>query len=121
MTAPAAAHRLVDGGTVCVPAFGTADAAGAAGWHMGIEQHGIEPDTVVDNLPCATFRGEDAQLAAAVAHINVLMDADPVRPPVRPPGLNLARPRFRRDFGGPGGRDSLEVRRRSMLPPSAGF
>lgn len=31
-----------------------------------IEGHGVEPDIIVDNLPHATFKGEDAQLRAAV-------------------------------------------------------
>ena len=31
-----------------------------------IEGHGFEPDIVVDNLPHATFNGEDAQLQAAI-------------------------------------------------------
>lgn len=31
-----------------------------------IEQHGVDPDVVVDNLPRATFGGSDAQLDAAV-------------------------------------------------------
>ena len=28
-----------------------------------IEGHGVDPDIVVDNLPHATFKGDDAQLA----------------------------------------------------------
>ncbi len=31
-----------------------------------IEGHGVDPDVIVDNTPVATFRGEDAQLVAAV-------------------------------------------------------
>jgi tricorn protease len=31
-----------------------------------IEGHGVDPDILVDNPPAATFRGEDAQLVAAV-------------------------------------------------------
>lgn len=34
-----------------------------------IEGHGVDPDIVVDNLPHATFKGEDAQLRAAVDHL----------------------------------------------------
>ena len=34
-----------------------------------IEQHGVEPDVVVENLPAATFAGSDAQLEATVRHL----------------------------------------------------
>ena len=34
-----------------------------------IEGHGVDPDIVVDNLPHATFNGEDAQLAAAIEYL----------------------------------------------------
>ena len=34
-----------------------------------IEGHGVDPDIVVDNLPHATFKGEDAQLDAAVKYL----------------------------------------------------
>jgi len=49
-----------------------------------IEGHGVEPDVVVDNLPAATFRGEDAQLAAAVAYLEDRIREAPV-PPVTTP------------------------------------
>jgi tricorn protease len=50
-----------------------------------IEGHGVEPDIVVDNLPHATFNGADAQLDAAVAHLQELLVSQPVEPPVAPP------------------------------------
>ena len=50
-----------------------------------IEGHGVEPDIVVDNLPHATFRGEDAQLEAAIAHLQQLLAEQPVPPPAQPP------------------------------------
>ena len=31
--------------------------------------HGVDPDMVVDNLPHATFKGEDAQLKAAITYL----------------------------------------------------
>jgi hypothetical protein len=34
-----------------------------------IEGHGVDPDRVVDNLPHATFLGEDAQLEAAIDYL----------------------------------------------------
>ena len=48
-----------------------------------IEGHGVDPDIVVDNLPHATFNGDDAQLRAAVEHLQALIRQDPrdVPPP----------------------------------------
>lgn len=42
-----------------------------------IEQHGVDPDIVIDNPPAATFNGEDAQLQAAVTHLLDLIQKDP--------------------------------------------
>jgi tricorn protease len=52
-----------------------------------IEGHGVDPDITVDNLPRATFNGGDAQLEAAIRHLQDLITKDP-RPvppvPARP-------------------------------------
>ncbi|HUT07402.1 MAG TPA: S41 family peptidase [Candidatus Latescibacteria bacterium] len=50
-----------------------------------IEGHGVDPDIVVDNLPHATFEGRDAQLEAAVKHLQELIAKDPVEVPKHPP------------------------------------
>jgi len=50
-----------------------------------IEGHGVDPDIVVDNLPHATFKGRDAQLEAAVKHLQELIAKDPVEVPKHPP------------------------------------
>ncbi len=50
-----------------------------------IEGHGVDPDIVVDNLPHATFNGEDAQLRAAIAHLQQLIRDDPRPVPSPPP------------------------------------
>jgi tricorn protease len=50
-----------------------------------IEGHGVDPDIVVDNLPHATFNGQDAQLEAAVKHLQDLIAKDPVDVPKPPP------------------------------------
>lgn len=52
-----------------------------------IEGHGVDPDIVVDNLPHATFNGQDAQLDAAISHLQELIAQDPrpVPPPPRYP------------------------------------
>ena len=38
-----------------------------------IEGHGVDPDIVIDNLPHETFGGKDAQLDAAVRHLQELI------------------------------------------------
>ena len=50
-----------------------------------IEGHGVDPDIVVDNLPHATFNGGDAQLDAAIAHLEALIATQPVPVPPAPP------------------------------------
>jgi tricorn protease len=49
-----------------------------------IEGHGVVPDIEVDNLPHATFLGQDAQLDAAIRHLQDLIKADPRTVPVPP-------------------------------------
>ena len=72
---------LVDRGIATSAEFGVYGPEGV--WL--IEGHGVEPDIVVDNLPHATFRGEDAQLKAAVAYLQKTIQEKPVeRPPVPP-------------------------------------
>jgi tricorn protease len=48
-----------------------------------IEGHGVDPDIPVDNLPHATFEGKDAQLEAAISHLQTLIRQKPN--PVPPP------------------------------------
>jgi tricorn protease len=50
-----------------------------------IEGHGVEPDIVVDNLPHSTFNGKDAQLDAAIDHLQKLIKEDPRLVPEHPP------------------------------------
>jgi len=50
-----------------------------------IEGWGFEPDIVVDNLPHATFNGQDAQLEAAIQHLQKLISEDPRLVPEPPP------------------------------------
>ncbi len=49
-----------------------------------IEGHGVDPDIVVDNPPHATFRGEDAQLEAAVEYLKGEIRKKPVTVPPPP-------------------------------------
>ena len=49
-----------------------------------VEGHGVDPDIVVDNLPHATFLGADAQVDAAVKHLQDLIAKDPRPVPLKP-------------------------------------
>ena len=75
-----ASNRLSDGGLARAPMTGV---YGAEGQWL-IEGHGVEPDVVVENPPHATFKGEDAQLAAAVNQLLEAIERDP-RPVPQPP------------------------------------
>jgi tricorn protease len=50
-----------------------------------IEGHGVDPDLVIDNLPHATFAGEDMQLRKAVEYLQVEIRQKPVVVPPPPP------------------------------------
>ena len=64
-----------------------------------IEGHGVDPDTVVDDPPHATFEGADAQLDAALAYLHREIREHPV--PV-PPAPAYPRPAAPRREEGPG-------------------
>jgi tricorn protease len=71
---------LLDGGTVYVPEFGTADADGR--WI--IEGHGVDPDIVVEEDPVEVLNGHDPQLERGVAELMKLLPAKPAGLPSRP-------------------------------------
>ena len=48
--------------------------------HWITEGHGIEPDIEVDNLPYATFNGQDAQLDAAIKLLKKEIKKNPLKP-----------------------------------------
>lgn len=73
-------NRLSDGGFARAPMSGVYGKEGK--WL--IEQHGVDPDIVVENLPHATFNGSDAQLETAVKELLRQIAADP-RPMPQPP------------------------------------
>jgi len=50
-----------------------------------IEGHGVDPDIIVDNLPHATFKGQDAQVDAAIAFLKEQIQNHPVDVPAPPP------------------------------------
>jgi tricorn protease len=55
-----------------------------------VENHGVDPDIMVDNLPHATFNGQDAQLDAALAYLREQIAKDPRPVPAPPPYPNHA-------------------------------
>jgi len=69
---------LIDGGTVFVPQFGNASAAG----EWTIEGEGVSPDIEVDNPPEAVLRGEDPQLDRAIQEVLQRLTTQPgILPP----------------------------------------
>lgn len=71
---------LVDSGMATAAEFGVYGPEGT--WL--IEGHGVDPDITVDNLPHATFEGKDAQLEAAVKHLQELIAKEPRPVPPAP-------------------------------------
>ena len=74
-------NRLSDGGLARAPMTGVYGPEGD--WL--IEGHGVEPDIVVDNMPHATFNGQDAQLEAAIDFLLEKIREDPRAVPEPPP------------------------------------
>jgi len=74
-------NLLVDGGIASAAEFGVYGPEGE--WL--IEGRGVEPDLVVDNPPHASFNGADAQLDAAIAHLQQLIAEKPPTVPPPPP------------------------------------
>ncbi len=70
---------LLDGGTVFVPEFGTADENGR--WI--IEGHGVDPDIVVEQDPVQVLQGRDPQLQRGVEELMKLLPATPAGLPRR--------------------------------------
>jgi tricorn protease len=70
---------LLDGGSVFVPEFGTADENGR--WI--IEGHGVDPDIVVEQDPVEVLKGHDPQLERGVSELMKLLPAAPAGLPRR--------------------------------------
>jgi tricorn protease len=71
---------LLDGGTVFVPEFGTADAQG----HWIIEGHGVDPDILVEQDPVEVLQGHDPQLERGIEELMKRLPATPTGLPERP-------------------------------------
>jgi tricorn protease len=76
-----ASNWLVDRGIATSAEFGV---YGPEGQWL-IENHGVEPDLVVENPPHATFKGEDAQLTKAFEYLQEEIRRKPVEIPPTPP------------------------------------
>jgi len=74
-------NRQADGGVATAAETGVYGPEGK--WL--IEGHGADPDTVVDNLPHATYTGDDAQLQAAINLLQKQIEEDPRPVPHSPP------------------------------------
>jgi tricorn protease len=70
---------LLDGGTVFVPEFGTADENGR--WI--IEGHGVDPDIVVEQDPVEVLKGHDPQLERGIQELMKRLPATPAGLPQR--------------------------------------
>jgi tricorn protease len=98
-------NRLTDGGLARAPSMGVYGED--RDWL--IEQIGVIPDIVVDNLPHATFNGADAQLDTAIDYLLDKIATEPVPVPEPP-----AYPNLRFDYRGgadPSGRGGRAQRR----------
>jgi len=74
-------NRLADSGIATAAETGVYGPEGK--WL--IEGHGVDPDIEVDDLPHATFAGDDAQLDAAVQYLQKQIQDDPRPVPKAPP------------------------------------
>ncbi len=94
------ANRLSDGGLARAPMMGVYGPERK--WL--IEQIGVIPDVEVDNLPHATFNGQDAQLDAAIQYLQAQIAEDPRPVPAPPPYPNrgFTYPDTTRSRGGSG-------------------
>jgi tricorn protease len=72
---------LVDNGYITVPEFA---AFGLEGEWV-IENHGVDPDIEVDNLPNLVIQGHDPQLERAIEVIMKKIEEEPRKLPERPP------------------------------------
>ena len=77
-------NRLSDGGYARAPQTGV---YGPERQWL-IEGHGVDPDIEVDNLPHATFNGQDSQLETAIQYLLEEIRKNPVEVPPPPPYPN---------------------------------
>jgi len=81
--------QLVDGSSFTIPSFGP-----YLGKEWMIEQQGVVPDITVENKPVSTFKGNDAQLDAAIEHLMQQIEESPamgIPPPPKTPDWSFNR------------------------------
>ncbi len=74
---------LMDGGYITRPEFGRYDLNSK--WV--VENHGVQPDIVVENRPEQVVSGRDPQLERAIEEVMKAIQANPKKLPSRPPDL----------------------------------
>ncbi|MGB6198455.1 MAG: PDZ domain-containing protein [Candidatus Acidiferrales bacterium] len=74
---------LMDGGYVARPEFSLYNLDS----QWVVENHGVEPDIVIDNLPDQVMAGHDPQLEKAIDVVTQAIQAHPKTLPPRPPDL----------------------------------
>ena len=72
---------LVDGGSVTMPDFGMWDPANG---DWAVENHGVDPDIVVENPPHLVVSGQDPQLERGIQYVMEQLKANPPKKPSRP-------------------------------------
>jgi len=90
-------NRLTDGGLARAPSMGVY----GEDQQWLVEQIGVIPDIVIDNLPHATFNGADSQIDTAIDYLLNKIETEPVPVPA-PPAFPSLRFNYR-GGGGPGG------------------
>lgn len=83
-------RQFVDKGVITQPEF--AWFSPSKGW--ALENHGVDPDIVVENLPQDIARGADAQLDRAIQEVLALRAAHPPKKPVWGPAPDHSRKAF---------------------------
>ena len=74
---------LMDGGYITRPEFARYN--DQSQWV--VENHGVDPDIVVDNTPDQVMKGHDPQLEKAIEVVMQQINAHPPKLPARPPDL----------------------------------
>lgn len=90
-------YRLIDGGTLTVPAVAWWDSK--RGWDL--ENSGVDPDIVVDNTPADHAKEFDAQLAKAIDTVLERIKKERWEWPTAPPYPNKSLTAFRARRRGP--------------------
>ena len=85
--------RMVDGGILTQPEYAYWGLGTGSGWT--IENHGVDPDIVIDNLPQEVARGVDAQLDRGIEEVLRLRKERPHQPPEFGPAPDKSRGAFK--------------------------